>query len=295
MMATLAEFIEQAWNDHVDDLAGVTSRLDQGLSLLDRFPEQLGDFLQLAEHVHLAHHGNPDALQAVLDRVTPVLAVQVDAKPFADRARLAMKLLRDEACGEPLLPTPAVVRAHGAAACGFIARGEFPKARRLLQSATSLARDAAVAIRTDAKKALAASCNNAATVLLDLPRSPEVDALMFEAAALSRSTWGEIGTWLNVERAEYLLALCASAVGDGPRAVEHAQLCESICETNSADAFEIFFAREAMAKPLLTSGDRHAADKDSQRMQALLMQIADEGQRAQASSTLDKLIALMKA
>jgi hypothetical protein len=67
------------------------------------------------------------------------------------------------------------------------------------------------------------------------------------------------------------------------------------CETNSADAFEIFFAREAMAKALLTSGDRHAADKDSQRMQALLMQIADEGQRAQASSTLDKLIALMKA
>ena len=287
-MTTLARFIEQAWNDHVADPGGVAAHVGDGIAMLDADPERLGDFLQLAEHLHLAHFGDTAAMQAVLDRAGPFLAVQPQVQPLADRARLAMSLLQDQAT-VATLPAPATIRGHGTAICGWVSRGDIDKARQLLQAAAAIARDADLATRTDATKALAASCNNVATQLLDLPRRPQADTLMLDAAAWSRSAWAEVGTWMNVERAEYLLALCASATGDGARAVEHAASCLSICEANGADAFELFFAHEAMAKALMASGDRSAAGEQAKRMAALLPEIEDEGNRAYAAAALKKL------
>ncbi|HEY0855487.1 MAG TPA: hypothetical protein VGE16_00415, partial [Albitalea sp.] len=169
---------------------------------------------------------------------------------------------------------------------GFVARGDGVRARHLLERAAAIGR--APGAGADALKALAAGYNNLASHLLDAPRDAERDALMMQAAKGSRDTWREAGTWLNVERAEYQLALCAAAIGDGEKAVGHARECLAICEANDADAFERFFAREALGRSLLAAGDPAAARGELAAMCALLGSI-DENTRAYPQSSLDKL------
>ena len=289
-MSGIDGFIEQAWNDHVNDLPAVVARLDEGLALLAESPARLNDFLQLASHVHLEHRGDAQAMQSVLDRSASLIAAQPDAQATVDKALLTMALLRSESPDASALPVALRVRAHGDAACGLAVRGHHAQARRLLQSAAAIARDADAEHRTATGKALAASYNNVAGALLDGARSPDADALMLEAAAQARSAWGAAGTWLNVERAEYLLAITHAAAGHGAQAAEHAQACAAICEANAADAFERFFAQEAMARALVAQRQPDAARQLTSRMQSALADIADEGNRAYAASVLAKLI-----
>jgi hypothetical protein len=289
-MSGIDTFIEQAWNDHVSDLPAVVARLDEGFTLLAESPARLNDFLQLAAHVHLEHRGDAQAMQSVLDCSETLIASQPDAQAVVDKARLTMSLLRGESPEASTLPIAVRVRAHGDAACGLAARVEYTQARRLLQAAAAIARDADEEHRTPAGKALAASYNNLASVLLDGARSPDADTLMLEAAAQARNAWGVVGTWLNVERAEYLLSITHAAAGQGTAATEHAQACASTCEANAADAFERFFAQEAMTRALIAQGEPVAARQQTARMQALLSDIADEGNRAYAASVLAKLI-----
>jgi len=290
-MSGIDAFIEQSWNDHVTDLPAVLARLDEGLALLAESPARVKDFLQLAAHLHLEHRGDAQAMQSVLDRSADYIETQPDAQSIVDKARLTMALLRGESPDASAFPLAVRVRAHGDAACGFAARGDHAPARRLLQAAAAMARDSDAEQRTPAGKALAASYNNLAGVLLDGARSLDADALMLEAAAQARNAWAAAGTWLNVERAEYLLAVTHAAAGHGNEAAEHAHACADICEANAADAFERFFAHEAMARALITQQQPDAARQLTARMQQGLALIADEGNRAYAASVLAKLIA----
>lgn len=287
-MTAIGSFIDQGWNDHVDDLSGVSARLNDGFALLEDSPADLNGLLQLAEHVHIVHRGDAQAMQVVIERAAALLARQADAQATAARARVSIALLRDEPVESSALPMPAFIRAHGNAVCGFAARDEVGKARRLLQATASLARDADAGARGDAIKALAATYSKLASVLLDIPRSAEAGQLMLDAAGHARSTWAEVGTWLNVERGDYMLAICHASMGRGARAVEHAQSCLSVCEANAADAFERFFAHEAMARALLADRDTAGALWQSQQMQELLEDMPDEGNRAYAASVLSR-------
>lgn len=290
MSQTLADFIDAAWNDHAADPQAVAARLPEARGLIEREPDQVGDFLGLAEHLLLGHLADPDAMEPWLAMAEPLVAHRPDAMPALARARLATRLLRGD---EPQSAHEAVtlrVRACGTAVNGLAARGEIARARRLLEHAASLARADG---GSDAVKALAAAFNNLASQLLDGARGPDADALMLEAAQASRETWAEVGTWINVERGEYVLALCAAAVGDGARAVGHACACLDLCAANEADAFETCFGQEALARGLLAAGEHDAAAAALQAMRALLPRIEDEGNRAFAQSSLDKLQAVV--
>jgi hypothetical protein len=292
-MSGIDAFIEQAWNDHANDLPGVLARLDQGLALLAESPAKVDHFLRLAAHVHLEHRGDADAMQSVLERSADFIAASPNAQATSDKTRFTMALLRGEPPEPSAIPVAMKVRAHGDAACGLVARADHANARQMLQAAAAIARDADGDQRIAAGKGLAASYNNLASALLDGPRSPGADALMLEAAEQARSAWETAGTWLNVERAEYLLAITHAAAGQGAKAAEHAQACADICESNAADAFEHFFAQEAMARALVAQDQPVAARQQTSRMQARLSDIADEGNRAYAASVLAKLIATM--
>jgi hypothetical protein len=291
MSETIAEFIDAAWNDHVADPRGVAARLPAARPLLERDPAQVGAFLQLAEHLLLGHLGDADAIRSWLDWAEPLVAQHPDAVPALARARLAARLLRGDVPNPGEQPAAMQVRALGTAINGLAARGDIARARRLLDTAATRAR--APGAGADALKALAASYNNLASQLLDGARSPQADALMLEAAQASRDTWAEAGTWLNVERGDYGLALCAAAVGDGATSVGHARACLSICAANDADAFERFFGHEALARGLLARGERAAAASELPTMHTLLAAIDDDGNRAYAQSCLDKLQGLV--
>lgn len=289
MNQTIADFIDAAWNDHVTDPHGVAARLSDARPLLEAEPQQVGAFLQLAEHLLLGHLGDADAMTQWLDLAEPLVARHPDAAPSLQRARLAARLLRGGELQAGEQPPAMQVRALGTAINGVAAGGDVPRARRLLDTAARVAR--APGAGDHALKALAAACNNLASQLLDGPREPSADSLMIDAAQASRDTWAETGTWMNVERGEYLLALCAAAVGDTARAVGHAQACLAICDANQADAFERFFGHEALARARRVRGE--SAEAELATLRTLLADIADAGDRSYAQSCLDKLQAFV--
>jgi hypothetical protein len=282
MTETVGDFLDAAWDAHAGDPAGVAARLPAAMAMLEREPAQAGAFLQFAEHLLLGHLGDPDALEPWLSFAASI----PDAAPALERARLAAHLMRGGELLAGAQPAAVQVRALGTAANGFATRGDIAIARRMLDTAASLAR--APGAPAEVLRALAAGYNNLATQLLEGRREPEADRLMMDTAHASRDTWQEAGTWLNVERAEYLLALCAAAIGDATQAVGHAEACLSICAAHDADAFERFFGHEALARALLARGDRVAAGARCEAMQTLLPAVADD-LRAHAQSSLDQL------
>jgi hypothetical protein len=290
MATTIDEFIEQGWNDHIHDLAGVAARLDKGLPLVKRDPAKAADFLGLVEHVVVSHMGDADTMARWIERLAPLAAEHREAQAPLDRARAAIALLRGEAVDERTLPLPALIRAHGNAANGAAALGDVANARALLHAAQGRVGDHGDA---EAVKALAAVANNLAAQLRDSARAAESDALMMEAAELAKLRWHQAGTWLQAERAEYLLAMCAAAIGDGARGLRHATACLSLCTAHGADACEQFFAQEAMGKASLAAGRCAGARDACAHMQELLPQIAEPAQRAYAQSVLDKMRAAL--
>jgi len=289
---TIEQFIEHAWNDHVEDLAGVAARLDQGWPLLKREPAKVGDFIALIEHVVVSHLGDADAMARWIDRLAPLALEHPQAQPALARARFAVDLLRGEAVDDLSHGRTALIRAHGNAANGAAARGAFDHARALLHGAADLVPADG---DTEAVKALAAAANNLASQLLDGSRGVHADALMMEAAELAQRRWHQAGTWKNAERADYLLAQCAAAIGDGARALRHANACLSLCTAHGADAFELFFAQEALGKASLAAGNRASARDALARMRELLEGIDDEANRAYARAVLDKAQAALGA
>jgi len=65
-------------------------------------------------------------------------------------------------------------------------------------------------------KAMAVSCNNLASALIELDAqpgdNPQRDEAIERAALLSRRCWSRSGTWVHHERAEYLVALAYNAL-----------------------------------------------------------------------------------
>ncbi|MBW8757364.1 MAG: hypothetical protein JF586_07120 [Burkholderiales bacterium] len=75
--------------------------------------------------------------------------------------------------------------------------------------------------------AFGAVTNNIASELLERPlpdlAQPDLRDALARAAGLAQRFWEHAGTWVNHERARYLSAMVANALGDGDAGVAHAQ------------------------------------------------------------------------
>ena len=83
--------------------------------------------------------------------------------------------------------------------------------------------------------------------------------LATHAAQAARDHWALAGTWLEVERAEYRLAMSWLQAGDAAQACRQAQACLDGVSANEGPALELFYACEAMARSLVALGDRPGA------------------------------------
>ncbi len=120
-----------------------------------------------------------------------------------------------------------------------------------------------------AATALAVTGNNLACALEEkTSRTRDEDGLMLRAAEAGRRFWEISGNWMNVERAEYRLA--------------HTQL-------QLADAGELFFAHEVLAKCHHAAGDASAATTHRDEAAAQLARIDDEGFKSFCEEELGKL------
>ena len=267
--------------------------------------------IRLAEHVLLGHCADTDSLAAFVAALPSALTYDAATAPSLQRVRWALAQLRvqgrvqgrmpaqPEPDSSPELPDAPRWRALQNVVLALAGLGRCGEAAALLAADEAAARAHGAG---EAGVAYAAAANNVAGHLQTgdpgagagrgAPRDAERDALMLQAAAIARRAWDSAGNWMQVERAEYRLALCHAAAGNGAAAVHHAGLCLSGCQAagDAADAVEHYFALEALVRAHRAGGDAPAATAALQRMAALLLQISEaDGLRDWCAETLADL------
>ena len=281
-MNDLAAWLPQAWNDHAKQPQQVLDALAARWPDLPDAPEG-AQALRLAEHVALAHLPQPQGaqtLRALLQTVPP----HDQLAPAAAASRWALAAL--DGTESPPAADADRWRALQNLVLALAAQHRHEEASRWLLADEARAATAA----PPTARAYAASANNVAQGLRLGPRgSAAADALMLQAAALSRRAWAAAGTWLEVERADYQLAMCHAAVGEGTQAQAHAATCIAACEAHAAAADERFFAHECAVHAARAAGDEAGAAAHRERMLTLLAQVEDAGTRQWCEETLAAL------
>lgn len=296
---TLDEALSQAWADHAAQPAAVSARFDAWRALVAE-PAQLAGIAALVVHVDGEHLGAWDRALDRLDALlrTPGLeagsptwgalwrSVGAMARCAGNEALLDRALAHAQDTGG--LAGSHVARIEAVAAAAAIGQGRLADGIRWFEAA--LDAEALLPATDPAVRSIAITANNLAVSLEELPeRSATQDALLLRAAREARRAWERAGTWMNVERAEYRLALAHAAVGRWDDAVAHAETCLRICEANGADAGERFFAHEARTRALHGAGRLGESRAAFRAAAACIDAVADPGFQAACREALAKL------
>jgi hypothetical protein len=284
-MSPLDTFLEQAWNDHADAADAVADRLPEALPLAQD-DDGVMRLAALAHHVLGEHLGRWSEGLAFLAQLAERGAHGAGAAAAIARCQASLRLCDGGADERGALGPSDQCRVTAMAAAN-LAVGDSARAAALLQDA--VARAGVLPDADPGVRALAANANNIAATLQELaPPAPAQRELMVRAAEIARVQWRRAGTWLEVERAEYRLALCWLAAGDAAQALQHARRCDAIVRENGALPLELFFAAEALGLPARALGDGagHASALATAR-QAFDALAPDD--QAWCRATLDKL------
>ena len=282
---TIDTFLERAWTDHADHAAAVADRLPQGL-LLVHDDDGAIRLAALAHHVLGEHLGRWQEGLAFLAQLAARGVHGTAGAASIARCQASLRLCGGVGDERAAMSASDQCRVTAMAA-GSLAAFDTARAAALLQDA--VARAGPLPDADPAVRALAANGNGIAGTLQELtPLGAAQRDLMIRAAEVARASWQRAGTWLEVERAEYRLALCWLAAGDPAQALQHAQRCDAIVRENGSPPLEVFFAAEALCLPARALGDGagHAAAQACAR-QAFDALAADD--QAWCRATLDKI------
>jgi alanine-glyoxylate transaminase / (R)-3-amino-2-methylpropionate-pyruvate transaminase len=285
---SLADFVSQGWDRHAEAARDVVGGLQARAATLVADGDAAGA-IGLAEHVWLSHLNEPSGLEAFVRSLPDALATTEPTAAALQRTHWVLALLS----GRTPPPTADALRWRGMQGLWAV----WAATGRAAQAAAMLRHEAPQALahpEAAARRALAATCNNLATDLQEGPRGDAaVDALMMQAATDAARLWRSAGTWVHAERAEYRLARCHAVLGQGDEALRHAQAClagiDAHADQPEADAFERFFAHEALAWAHRARGDAAAVASQRACMQALRDQVTDEGLQQWCDQTLASL------
>lgn len=281
-VSPLAALVAEAHEAHTRDLDASRRRLQQGFELL---PAHTGDavlFARELKHQWLAHRTDVGGLAQAWARLQPLAGADPALAALLAQGHLAMALIENpDALQRSSLPAADRVRACGDAAQALAQQADWGGARGLFEAADALAGDGGDAA---VMKAFAALSNNLASDILDtLTAATAGDAprvgLMLHAARRARDAWALAGGWLQVERADYLLALCHAKADQGAQAIAHAQACLDACQQHDADAFERLFAHEALALAMVSAGRLEEAARHRAQMGTCFQDIGEDLRR----------------
>ena len=251
-MTTLDTFLDQAWSDHAEHAPAVAARLPGALPLVadDNGVMRLA---ALAHHVFGEHLGQWQDGLAFLAQLSERAVFGVDGTASIARCRASLRLCGGEADARAALTASDQCRVTSMAASNLATLGS-QRCTELLHNAVT--RASALPDADPGVRALAANSNGIAGTLQELAsRTAQQRELMIHAAQVARTQWERAGTWLEVERAEYRLALCWLAAGDPALGLQHARYCESIVQENGSAPLEVFFAAEALCLSARALGD----------------------------------------
>lgn len=255
-MSDLDDFVNRGWEEHSDDAVGVAARLPQALALVSNEH----DMVKLGA---LAHHVHGEHLAAWHDGLEFMRRLE-ELRWFDNygasgqslrRWRASLRLAAGDADACRDLEASDRVRV-GAMTAAALALHDIERALALFEQALADAPKVRAEDPAPMHRALAVTGNNLASTLEDKPeRTARERELMIRAAEAGRRYWELAGTWLEVERAEYRLAMSWLAAGDTARARRHAQAClDIIGAQKDPPALERFFGFEALARTEQAAG-----------------------------------------
>ena len=282
------DWMNKAWDEHGTQTAAVAARLGtEGLALA-RGDTDTAALMRLAHHVLGEHLGRWVQGRQTLFQIgtsEPAGPATGVAMRVFD-ASLALAGGLEDARGT-MAPSDRIrVTAHAA---GALAERDPPRAASLLREA-ALEVDTETLPNTDpACRAIAINGNGIATTLGEkLFRSDAERALMLLAARIARDYWARAGTWLEVERAEYRLAISWLKAPDLSAARRHARKCLEIVREHEAPALEWFFGFEALALVERALGNAPATAGAVRDMKAAFERL-EEGDKAWCQPSLEKV------
>jgi hypothetical protein len=246
--------MSQAWSDHADDASGVALRLPELLPLVGD-EAQLERLVALTHHVHGTHLGQWQAGAAALAPLRTLGAYRDDGRSGQALRRALASLALCEGVVPASLSPSDQVRVHAMAAENLGER-DSARAMQLFQTALDLAQRSGLPDTDAMHRAVAVAGNGLACTFEDKrDRSTDERALMLLAAQAARHHWERAGTWLEVERAEYRLAMSWLQAGDLAQARAHAQTCLEIVAANDGAALEKLFGWEALGRVERAAGN----------------------------------------
>lgn len=270
-----AQFIDQAWNDHVNDAAAVASQIPHAFELIHK-KEDIPQLAHLLVHVFGEHLGRWDEGVSLLN--------QLKTHPHEDNQAIERSIATLEvASGKSFQSTEFSpsdqIRIYAVAAAALSGQANTLRAKELLQTALDSVSPALP--KTDpAFRALAITGNNLACALEEkISRSVAETELMIFAAQVGRKYWEIAATWLEVKRAEYRLAYSYLRAGDLMRAYQHAQICVEMAELNTASDIDMFFGYEVLALVEKARGNETGFLMAATRVRGLFEKLSDEDKK----------------
>jgi hypothetical protein len=289
--AQFDSFMARAWNDHATRADAVARRL-RLRTPPPQTPGQVAQLVRLVVHLLGEHLGRFDDARWRLAALRTHPLADAEVQSALQVAHATLDIGQGKADAASGMDAAQSARAEAAAAALCLGRGELARAEQLLAGARE--RVAALPSATPQDhRPLAVACNNMAWTLHDLgaQRSAAQTAAMLRFAAASREHWSRAGGWLEIERAEYGLALTHLAAGLHDDAWRHAGQCLAVCLHHAAPPHELVYAHEAMAR---VHHARREAGELAHHAQALLtaFERMDADDRLACAGLRDAVLAL---
>lgn len=284
-------FLARAWADHVTRGDAVARRL-RLRTPPPRTPDQLAQLVRLVVHLLGEHLGRFDDARWRLAALRSHALADAGVQSALDVAAATLDIGVGRADALDGLDAPQALRAEAAGAALCLGRGQVERALALIHSAAARLEALPSATPQD-HRPLAVACNNMTWELHDLgdQRSAEQTQAMLALAAASRAHWSHAGGWLEVERAEYALALAHLSAGLPDDAWRHAAQCLAVCLHYQAPPVELLHAHESMAR--VHHARREAAElaHHARALQAAFARLRSDDQAA-CRGVLDAVLAL---
>lgn len=261
-MQTIEDILRDGFSYHATESERLAGELETAAGAA-MAPGQMKPLLRLANHTIGEHLGDWPRAAALAERVLDGRAPEsVSATAWGELAvaRFAAGDPAGAAQAEILYLThagddlrAAYIDSKMTLALALIGSRRISEATPVYLAALSFARAGA---SSASDRAIAVASNNLANELLELEtRTAEQMEIMQVASSAALEFWRRCGTWVNEERALYLEALVANAIGEADRALRFAEVALKLIAANGTAPVDEAFLQLACANALAKLGD----------------------------------------
>ena len=290
------ELIGAGWGYHDSDSERLARELETA-DLAELDPKAAPRCLQLSNHTIGEHLGDWTRARRFAETVCAarpgylhqaMVGGHLAVARFMDGAVAAAQQAEIEALLAAEDPMATYLRVKSLLAGALAGSGRYADAGLVIGAANRLGLGTG---ESGSDRSIAITNNNLASELVG---SESLDAeqtrLMLPSAEAARTFWKRCGTWVNEERAEYLLALVHNRIEDHRRGLEHAETALAVIADNGEEPVDEAFVRLAAAVAHQGLSQPESAAEQISRADALAATWSDESRVAEYQGDRAKAI-----